>query len=803
MNILPIFYILLIGLFIFSGCGIQLDEENLNSIEKEELINSTQFKNNNQTLENINLKENISVFSYILSDSLNFENDIYSKNLEIRGLIDNSYKKDNFSGVYLFNNGKIISEFELIFFVINSSKKVKIDIFMEKVNYGEYSFKINNQPFELKEYNYSSNKYSIIINKKFINSLENNFLKFKLYEENKKVGLSEIKIYSFTDKFENKIIEKNKSFILLNEVDLIEDNLSYNQKREGLYQFDSSINSENKNLILISSNDYSYSKVNLDFYVPDKVTEIMFKGKYLCEDSSLLNKVKFNSKVPENINQLFIFNNTNFEFRIKEKNIVINDTLNIEFYLNKLNSCKNGLKIDNLQIFILSNESNLIKHDSKNFFKEQFLLTENIDNYILVDHMDFAEDMISHNFYGEGLSGGAYALEKNNSLRAGGCGSHDGFFQWEFYVPSNTEILVLRNMFTVAHRPIIEINGINLKNLNYSMGSKLIPIKENSNLKTSKVSSEDISIYNIEEFVDNNKIKIKYSDSKKDSCDGDIQIAYSQLYALGNDIEIDLEKKEKISDEKNKDSLKEIHDNLCKNIIYNNINILENNIEIANSNINDRCFDKYRLLEKVILNSKSYELAEILLKNGADADLKNKYLDSKYPILLASKENDFDLVELLIENGADVNVQDSLGANPLSYAIINENEDLIELFLNEGINPDSKVFFDDESYPIHIALKNKHNNKIILGLLETNKININRINEDLVYSILFLSLNIDLSDNNWHTKNLDYDEKIVDKIIKLGANTSRFSYSDYSNDIIIDKLIENNNSILLQKLKLN
>ena len=74
------------------------------------------------------------------------------------------------------------------------------------------------------------------------------------------------------------------------------------------------------------------------------------------------------------------------------------------------------------------------------------------------------------------------------------------------------------------------------------------------------------------------------------------------------------------------------------------------------------------------INNQSLECAEIIIKSGADINIRNK--GDLSPLMLACKFGYDNLVNILVEKGADINEKNILGETPLSLAQINGHDDL-------------------------------------------------------------------------------------------------------------------------------
>ena len=86
-----------------------------------------------------------------------------------------------------------------------------------------------------------------------------------------------------------------------------------------------------------------------------------------------------------------------------------------------------------------------------------------------------------------------------------------------------------------------------------------------------------------------------------------------------------------------------------------------------------------------------YEVAELLLQNGAKVNAKKEF--EKYtPLHEAIRLNHSKVVELLLENGADVNARDQDGNIPLHLPAARGDSKMVELLLKHGSRKDVKNY---------------------------------------------------------------------------------------------------------------
>jgi ankyrin repeat protein len=105
--------------------------------------------------------------------------------------------------------------------------------------------------------------------------------------------------------------------------------------------------------------------------------------------------------------------------------------------------------------------------------------------------------------------------------------------------------------------------------------------------------------------------------------------------------------------------------------------------------------------------------------------------------------NMFNTVEKLLKNKANPNSQDVFGNSPLHYVLIEENYNMIDLFLKNDIVANFNLYNIDGKIPLHIILENFSSN--IEPYLETiiEKSNLSLINND-GNSCLFLLATLDI-----------------------------------------------------------
>jgi len=141
----------------------------------------------------------------------------------------------------------------------------------------------------------------------------------------------------------------------------------------------------------------------------------------------------------------------------------------------------------------------------------------------------------------------------------------------------------------------------------------------------------------------------------------------------------------------------------------------------------------------------------LLLEAGVSANAfyyiekdKKKWYYS--PLYSAYANNHLDIAELLIKNGANVNFNDSnnIIPTPINYAIEQKNADLLRFFIKNGADVNFSGKTDNELIPIYQTIKNK--NYDLLQILIENKADLN-IKGSIWGSVTPLTYSLNKKDN--------------------------------------------------------
>lgn len=190
---------------------------------------------------------------------------------------------------------------------------------------------------------------------------------------------------------------------------------------------------------------------------------------------------------------------------------------------------------------------------------------------------------------------------------------------------------------------------------------------------------------------------------------------------------------------------KELNLNLLKAIESGKIQKVKKAID-SGANLNFSNYSMDNPLAKALFGKK-WEIADLLIERGADANHKLvlackvpiimlavytdrpdvvKYLISKganvneksekgaNAILLAACQNKIESAKILLDNKADINIVDDLGKTALTMATIRVNKEMVDLLIKSGADI-NQIGYDKKTA---LELAKLKNNKEIISMLE-------------------------------------------------------------------------------------
>nr|XP_022912168.1 ankyrin repeat domain-containing protein 27-like [Onthophagus taurus] len=195
----------------------------------------------------------------------------------------------------------------------------------------------------------------------------------------------------------------------------------------------------------------------------------------------------------------------------------------------------------------------------------------------------------------------------------------------------------------------------------------------------------------------------------------------------------------------------------------------------------------------------SCDSCEILLKANQNCEIDEKGASFLHH---ASKYNHPDIIHFLIIEGFNINSPDFRGYTPLHYAVSYGNQHGTFLLLHSGCNANLKDF-EEGNTPLHVAVKNGHENCVEALLFFTNNngenIDVNCLNNSndtpLHFAAKFGYLNL---------VKLLVDFGAINKVNKKGLTPLSLAHNSFIKDILINNMIINDYVIIqIQKEETN
>ncbi|MFP3032786.1 MAG: ankyrin repeat domain-containing protein, partial [Wolbachia sp.] len=151
--------------------------------------------------------------------------------------------------------------------------------------------------------------------------------------------------------------------------------------------------------------------------------------------------------------------------------------------------------------------------------------------------------------------------------------------------------------------------------------------------------------------------------------------------------------------------------------------------DLINRNANVNARDMYSWTPLHWAAFKGYlEVAEFLVKKGADVNVASENLYGSRPIHIAVENNNKNIVEFLLSKGVDVNDTDKQGYTPLHYAAWRGRSEVTSLLFDKRANINAADASTAGKKPIHVAAEN--NSKGVIEFLLSKGVSVNDTDKD-------------------------------------------------------------------------
>lgn len=148
--------------------------------------------------------------------------------------------------------------------------------------------------------------------------------------------------------------------------------------------------------------------------------------------------------------------------------------------------------------------------------------------------------------------------------------------------------------------------------------------------------------------------------------------------------------------------------NIVDYILHDKYEDLEN---MLNNGFNpNQYYNETSILSFALINHKM-EAVKIMLNNNANPDLDN-------PFFTAVFMEDYDIMQAFIDKNADINVEYK-GETPLSYAVNQNDIDLIKFLIENGVDPNKQFGKEQNTALLHAYATDNVNYEVIKMLIES------------------------------------------------------------------------------------
>ena len=164
---------------------------------------------------------------------------------------------------------------------------------------------------------------------------------------------------------------------------------------------------------------------------------------------------------------------------------------------------------------------------------------------------------------------------------------------------------------------------------------------------------------------------------------------------------------EDIKDNSGTEPKQKLQNLLHKAVENGMVDFLKNQIENGIAHVNERKSNGLALIHTAV-SKNQLEVVKMLTEKGANLNLQAKGFGlQESPLHLATYKGNNDIVNLLLQNGADPDVSVN-GVTPLHFGIYNNDLTTIDLLIKKTVNDDSKD--DSRGFtPLHCAVSVQEN----------------------------------------------------------------------------------------------
>jgi len=85
----------------------------------------------------------------------------------------------------------------------------------------------------------------------------------------------------------------------------------------------------------------------------------------------------------------------------------------------------------------------------------------------------------------------------------------------------------------------------------------------------------------------------------------------------------------------------------------------------------------------------NYEIAELLIRNGANVSIQSRWKSAATPLMVAAQSGNMQIVQLLVNNGAMIDEKSKAGNTALHFAAWTMNVEIVKYLLCHGADPNA------------------------------------------------------------------------------------------------------------------